>query len=65
MIKFHKILIIILFSYLISNFVFANEKEIKKINKQLESIKSLFEANAMDEDEYKKIKSRLQNKKQN
>ena len=64
MIKFHKILIIILFSYLISNFVFANENEIKKINKQLESIKSLFEANAMDEDEYKKIKSRLQNKKQ-
>ena len=62
---FFKIIIIIFFSYNISNLVNANEKEIEKINKQLESIKSLFEANAMDKDEYDKIKQRLINKKEN
>ena len=65
MIKFSKIFIFILFSILVSNLVFANEEEIAKINKQLESIKTLFESNALDEDEYNKIKSRLQIKKQN
>ncbi len=65
MIKFSKIFIFILFSILVSNLVFANEEEIAKINKQLESIKILFESDAMDEDEYNKIKSRLQIKKQN
>ena len=54
MIKFSKIFILIIFSFLVSNFVFANEKEIAKINKQLESIKTLFEADAMDEEEYNK-----------
>lgn len=63
MIKFYKFLIIFFLSYSISNFVFANEKEIKKINQQLESIEGLYKAGAMDEDEYDKIKSRLLIKK--
>ena len=63
MIKFYKFLIIFFLSYSMSNFVFANEKEIKKINQQLESIEGLYKAGAMDEDEYDKIKSRLLIKK--
>ena len=46
----------------ISN-TFSNTDEINKINKQIESIDSLFKAGAMDVDEYDKIKSRLLIKK--
>ena len=52
-----------LFFIIASNIAFANVEEINKINKQLESIESLFKANAMDEEEYDKIKSRLLIKK--
>ena len=48
-----------LFFIITSNIAFANVEEINKINKQLESIENLFKANAMDENEYDKIKSRL------
>ena len=51
------------FIIILSNIAFANVEEINKINKQLESIESLFKANAMDEEEYDKIKSRLLIKK--
>jgi len=51
------------FIIILSNIAFANVEEINKINKQLESIESLFKANAMDEEEYDKIKSRLSIKK--
>ena len=53
------------FIIILSNIAFANVEEINKINKQLESIESLFKANAMDEEEYDKIKSRLLIKKKN
>ena len=52
-----------LFFIITSNIAFANVEEINKINKQLESIENLFKANAMDENEYDKIKSRLLIKK--
>ena len=52
-----------LFFIITSNTAFANVEEINKINKQLESIESLFKANAMDEEEYDKIKSRILIKK--
>ena len=51
------------FIIILSNIAFANVEEINKINKQLESIESLFKANAMDEEEYDKIKTRLLIKK--
>ena len=60
LIKFH---LFLLFFILSSSITFANIEEINKIKKQLESIESLFKANAMDEDEYNKIKSRLLIKK--
>ena len=60
LIKFH---LFLLFFILSSSITFANIEEINKINKQLESIESLFKANAMDEEEYDKIKTRLLIKK--
>ena len=56
---------ILIFFILIANSAFANVEEINKINKQLESIETLFKANAMEEEEYNKIKSRLLIKKKN
>ena len=60
-----KLFLISFFIIILSNSAFANVEEINKINKQLESIESLFKANAMDEEEYDKIKSRLLIKKKN
>ena len=65
MIKFFKILITILIVILVSNSSLANDQEVEKINKQLKKIKTLFEAEAIDKEEYNKIKSRLEVKKQN
>ena len=59
MIKFFKILITILIVILVSNSSYANDLEIEKINNQLKKIKTLFEAEAMDKEEYNKIKYRL------
>lgn len=54
---------ILAFFILVSTIAFANIEEINKINKQLNSIETLFKAKAMDDKEYDKIKSRLLIKK--
>ncbi len=56
------VIIISLFLAFLSN-SYANIDEINKINKQLKSIESLYDANAMDKEEYEKIRSRLLKKK--
>ncbi len=50
---------ILIFILFFSTSAYSNTEEINKINKQLKSIEGLYEAGAMDEDEYDKIKSRL------
>ena len=54
-----KVLILIIFGLFINVNSYANIEEINKVKKQLESIETLYENNAIDKDEYDKIKTRL------
>ena len=56
---FVKHIFLIIFIILFSNISIANIEEINKVKKQLESIETLYENNAIDKDEYDKIKTRL------